>query len=382
MIRKLITGSAAALLLAGIAAAPAIAGPQHNLRRDPPTGTVPRETDVVGVGADTDQSLVDQFGHDYNAAHAGASSLLYSWDATNPNTGAIGDSIQTKAKCAKIPRPDGASAGITAMDANAKSSDGKVFCIDFARSARGRASTDPPKAKGGIVFVELAKDAITYATQTTTNAPTNLTTSQLAAIYNCVDTNWSQVGGKSAPIHPFLPNPGTSGLAKSFLTIIGVTSPGSCVNESIQQNEGIDPLLKDADAIVPYSIAKFIAQRYHSAKCFNSGCTPVSGKVCKPASGQNLFGCDEHGTLKLNSVNGTAPTTGTSPNVSINRSFSPTFFNTIYDVVRFSSTTKDNIPANLEPFFGASGWACTNSTAKTDIKRYGFLTTTLCGIGF
>jgi ABC-type phosphate transport system substrate-binding protein len=392
-IRKLITGTAAAAVLAVAAATPAVAAaaahatPAGNARpNDPVAGTVPREGDVVGVGADTDEFLLDQFGHDYNASHSGSAHLLYSWDATNPSTGAVEDSIKTKANCSKIPRPDGSSAGITAFDANAKTSDGKAFCIDYARSARGRASTDPPKASGGIVFVALAKDAITYATQSTTNAPANLTTAQLASIYNCVDTNWSQVGGKSAPIHAFLPQTG-SGLRSSFLAIIGVTTPGSCVNSSVQQNQGVDPLLKDPDAVVPYSIAKYIAQRYHSAKCLKSSCAPVSGVECKPTGTKNLFGCDEHGTLILNSVNGTAPTTGTAPNVTINPSLSPTFFNTIYDVVRFSGSTPDNIPSNLEPFFGAAnakvkGWACSNKKATTDIKHYGFLTTPLCGIGF
>lgn len=393
MIRKLITGSAAAAMLAATAATSALAAesahphPVSQARpNDPPGATVPREGDIVGVGADTDEFLLDQFSHDYNASHSGAAHLLYSWDATNPSTGAVGDSIKTKARCSKIPRPDGSSAGITAFDANTKTSDGKDFCIDYARSARGRASTDPPKAAGGIVFVALAKDAITYATQSTTNAPANLTTAQLASIYNCVDTNWSQVGGKSAPIHAFLPQTG-SGLRSSFLAMIGVTSPGSCVNSTVQQNQGVDPLLKDADAIVPYSIAKYIAQRYHSAKCLKPSCAPVSGVECKQTTGKNLFGCDEHGTLKLNSVNGTKPTTGTAPNVTINPSFSATFFNTLYDVVRFSGSTPDNIPSNLEPLFAAAtakvkGWACSNKTATTDIKHYGFLTSPLCGIGF
>jgi ABC-type phosphate transport system substrate-binding protein len=394
MIRKLITGSAAAAVLATVAATPAVAAAtahaapaSHAGPNDPSAGTVPREGDIVGVGADTDEFLLDQFSHDYNASHSTSAHLLYSWDATNPSTGAVGDSIKTKSGCSTIPRPDGSSAGITAFDANAKTSDKKDFCIDYARSARGRSSTDPPKAAGGIVFVELAKDAITYTTQATTNAPGNLTTAQLASIYNCVDTNWSQVGGKSAPIHAFVPNPAESGMAKSFLTMIGVTSPGSCVNQTIQQNEGINSLLKDPDAIVPYSIAKYIAQRYHSAKCLKSSCAPVSGVECKPAAGKNLFGCDEHGTLALNSVNGTVPTTGTAPNVTINPSFSATFFNPIYDVVRFSSSTPDNIPSTLEPLFAAAnakvkGWACSNKKATTDIKHYGFLTTPLCGIGF
>lgn len=339
------------------------------------------ENAIVGVGSDTNQALGDQFSGDYNATLKGTSPAnLYNWDATNPVTGAIGDQITTKTLCSSIARPDGSSAGITAFDANAKTSDGKQFCIDFARSARGRSPSDPPFGPGGIAFVTLAQDAISYATQVTTDAPSNLTTAQLAAIYNCTDTNWSQVGGKNAAIQAFLPQTG-SGLRNSFLAAIGVSSPGACVNSTVQQNEGVNSLLKTPQAIVPYSVGKWISQKFHSAACLNSSCTPDSnGVVCTPTALQNQFGCDLHGTLKLNSINGTAPTVGTGKSTTINPNFSAAFLNTIYDVVRYDSTTSDHIPAYLEPIYGASGWACTNSTAKTDLKNYGFLLSPLCGI--
>jgi ABC-type phosphate transport system substrate-binding protein len=345
----------------------------------------PPETASVGVGADTDEALGDQFSGDYNSTLKSGAAQLYNWDATNPVTGAVGDSIVTKSGCSAVARPDGSSAGITAFDANSKTSDGKDFCIDFARSARGRSPSDPAFGPGGIAFVTLADDAISYATQTTTDAPANLTTSQLAAIYNCTDTNWSQVGGKNAAIEAFLPVTG-SGIRTSFLTAIGVSSPGSCVNSSVQQNEGVDPQLQTPKAIVPYSVAKFISQKFHSASCLNSSCTPNSnGVVCVPAAGLNEFGCNEHGTLKVNSVNGTAPTTGKGKSTTINPNFSAAFLNTIYDVVRYDSTTPDHIPAYLEPLFAAAsaatpGWACSSTTAKTDLKNYGFLLSPLCGV--
>jgi ABC-type phosphate transport system substrate-binding protein len=345
----------------------------------------PAETAAVSVGSDTDESLLDQFSGDYNATLKTGAIQEYSWDATNPVTEAVGDSITTKSGCSALARPDGSSAGITAFDANTKTSDGTQFCIDFARSARGRSSSDPSFGPGGVAFVTLAEDAVTYATQTTTDAPANLTTAQLAAIYNCTDTNWSQVGGKNAAIQAFLPQTG-SGLRSSFLTAIGVSSPGSCVNSSVQQNQGVDPLLKTPQAVVPYSVAKFIAQKFHSAACLNSSCTPNgSGVVCVPTAGLNQFGCNEHGTLKVNSINGTAPTTGTGKATTINPSFSAAFLNTIYDVVRYDSTTPDHIPAYLEPQFGSAsaatpGWDCSAATAKTDLKNYGFLLSPLCGL--
>src|SRR5487761_298472 len=384
MLSKLLAGSAAAATLVALAAGPALA--------DPPTGVTPKATDVVGVGSDTTEYIIDQLSHDYNGSHSGTK--LYSWDATNPTTGAVGDPIVTKAGCASIPRPDGSSAGITALEAN--TADGSGFCIDYARSSRARASTDPPYATGGIAFTALAGDAVTYATRSAasggTNAPANLTQKQLVGIYECTITNWSKVGGKSAPILPFLPQSG-SGTRAFFLTALGggVTpiNPGSCVNSTVQENEGIDPQLNSPNAIAPFSVAKYIAETYHSAACLNSGCTPVSGVVCNPGAGQNLYGCDEHGVLTLDKINNTAPTKpfplpAPPATVTIISKFTLLFQRTVYDVVRYDATTTDHIPAYLEKFFAAStastkGWACSSTKAKTDIKNYGFLPIANCG---
>jgi len=355
--------ASAALLVVGVAGS-ALA--------DPPRGVTPKETDVVGVGSDTSEYLGDQLAYDYNKSHS-TGPRLYSWDATNPATGAVGDNIKAKAGCAAIPRPDGATAGLTAFFANAKTSDHKHFCIDYVRSARGRASTDPAKGAGGVLFVAEAKDAITYATNATSNAPDNLTTAQLNAIYTCTDTTWNQVGGTStATIQAFLPQTG-SGLRSSFLKDIGVSTPGSCVNSSVQQNEGTDSqFASNPNAMVPYSVAKWISQKFHSAKC-----------GVKPTSTQNRFGCDEHGSFVLHSINGTAPTVGTGTLTTINAKYSAKFINPITDVVRWASTS-DNIPRYLDRFFATAtrhGWICGNKQAHKDIVNYGFLPTPFCGTG-
>ncbi|MBV9856489.1 MAG: substrate-binding domain-containing protein [Streptosporangiaceae bacterium] len=336
---------------------------------DPPKGVTPKATDVVGVGSDTIEFLLDQLSVDYNKSHA--TPHLYSWDATNPTTGAVGDKIVTKAGCAKIARPDGSSAGIAALDNNTL--DGKTghFCIDFARSSRGRAATDPKFGPGGISFVALAKDAVTYATRDKahggTDAPANLSTAQLTNIYLCKVTNWKQVGGKNAAIKPFLPQTG-SGTRAFFLKAINVTTPGTCVNSSVQENEGTNPALNSGNVIVPFSTAKFIAEVFHSAKC---------GK--KPTGTQNMFGCDTHGVLGLNNINGTKPTVGTGVNTTPNPAFTPAFVRFVYDVVRWSNTGS-HIPPYEQGFFGRGGYFCSNPTAEKDIRSYGFLITPLCGV--
>jgi ABC-type phosphate transport system substrate-binding protein len=380
ILTRLVTGAAVAAAAVAMAAVPALA--------DPPTGVSPRAVDVVGVGSDTIQNVLDQFSHDYNATHAGTK--LYSWDATNPKTGAIADNILLKRGCTVVKRPNGSSAGVTALGANLGGSTAGHPCVDFARSSRDRSATDPPFAPGGIAFVTLAGDAVTYSTHAVTNAPANLTTADLTLIYECRVTNWRQVGGRNAPIKPFIPQTG-SGTRSFFLKAIGVTSPGTCVSDvpttavpsgTLEENEGVNPALNGrnrADVIFPYSIGKWIAQAAHSAKCLNTGCTPVGGVVCRPGRGQNLFGCDVHGTMVLRSINRTAPTVGTGRSIKINPGFTSAFVRTLFEVVRYTVGTRDHIPAYLEPFFGARGYVCSTAAAKADLLNYGFIVLPTCG---
>jgi len=368
---KLMAGAAAAATVAAVAMAPvAMADPITSKGK----AVLPREKDITGVGSDTIQNLLDQFSLDYNGTVRAAAPHLYSWDATNPKTGALGDLISTKSGCTKIARPNGSSAGIATLAANIKDPKGG-FCEDFGRSSRGRAATDPVKGKGGVLFVALAKDAVTWSTGAHgSNAPQNLKASALTRIYNCSARHWNQVGGKStATITPVLPQ-SASGTRAFFLSAINVTTPGKCVktSDTIEENEGTNKIFRNNKNIVfPFSVGKWIAQGFHSAKC---------GK--KPAKGQNLFGCNKNGVLALRSISGHKPTTGSGKNTTVNPRFAQAFVRTVYDVVRFSTKTRDHIPALLEPIFGTHGFTCTNKTARTDIKNYGFLPTPLCGLGF
>jgi len=377
-LKKLLVIGATAATATAMAVGPALA--------DPPSGVTPKETDVVGVGSDTIQFLLDQFSFDYNKSHS-TGAKLYSWDALNPKTG-LTDNIKLKSGCAAIPRPNGSSAGITTLAIGQKTGDKKAFCADFARSSRPRnTSSDGAKGPGGIVFVTIGKDAVTYATNATTNAPKNLTTAQLTAIYSCHVTNWSQVGGKNAPIKAQLPQT-SSGTRAFFLKAIGldVSGPGGCVGSTAEENEGVNSVLKGPNVIFPFSIGKYIAEKFHSAKCTNAACT--GSPACHPTSTQNKFGCDTHGTMVLRSINGTAPTTGTGTKTVINAHFSAKFVRNVFVVVRWASTT-NNIPKYLQKFFAAktttagvvSGWVCSNATAHQDLINYGFLPTPFCGTG-
>ena len=373
-----------ALALAAACAGPALA--------DPPAGVIPRPADVVGVGSDTIGYLLDQLSHDYSNAHPNAATLLYSWDPADPVTGEIGGPVETKTGCNSIPRPDGSTAGITALEANiVDQSNPNDFCIDYAGASRGPQAGDPGCTAGGICFVPIAGDAVTWAAgapaSSGTDAPASLTRAQLNGIYQCKIRNWAKVGGKNAPIKPFLPDT-SSGTRTFWLTALGggttPIKPGSCVSDDhnlLQDNSGTAPALNSPEAIVPYSVADYIAQVYHDAPCFNSSCT--GSPACKPTAGENLFGCDQHGVLVLGEIGGSEPMLPWPPpappctGCKINQNFKPLFQRLVYAVVRDANTT-DHIPAYLEPFFAAktanpSGFVCTSPTALGDVTAYGFL---------
>ena len=369
-VSKLLVAATAAAALTVLAATPALA--------DPPTGTTPKPTDVVGVGSDTIESLFNQLSVDYNKTHT--SGKLYSFDATPQNS-----TITTKSGSSNctMTRPFGSTAGINQLEQGLMT--GSSPCVDFARSSRDRASTDP----SNISFIDLAGDAVTVATQPGSHAPANLLTHQvLAAIFSCSITKWNQIpgnsGGSSYTIQALAPQ-NQSGTFKFFLGAIGLTALGPCVSTSntvqgaaganaqtLEENEGVDPSLNmnKADVIFPFSTGKWIAEKFHSAKCGTTTQCFQNETNCHPTGSQNKFGCDLHGTMVLNKVDGTAPTVGTGTGTIINKNFTSVLRRIVFEVVAASAGT---IPAQLKSYFGPTGFTCNSSVATKDLKNYGFL---------
>ncbi len=381
-LRKVTAGVAIAAAAVLVAAAPAFADPVNGSGK----AVVPKAYDIVGVGSNTDEGLFDQASIDYNATisaakHTAGTPYFYSWDATVPgSTSTAPTKIKPKAGCASTTRPNGSGAGLKALDANTLDGTTTDYCIDYARSSSGRSSTSPKLGPGGVEYVALAEDAVTYATRDTgatkkvpaTYAPKSLTLAQLKAIFLCTDTNWKQVGGPNEPIKAYLPQTGSGTLA-FWLKTLGITAAGSCVNESLEENQGLSKQFNSPNAIFIYSVADWIAQKYHSA---------AVGK--KPTGSQNKFGSDQVGYLGLNKIDGVSPIT-TAKVPTINKGFKATgFTRTIYDIVRYATATPDHIPAYLEPLFAAKtaavpGWFCTSPTAAALLQDYGFLTISTCG---
>ncbi|MFB7911435.1 MULTISPECIES: PstS family phosphate ABC transporter substrate-binding protein [unclassified Kitasatospora] len=325
---KLLTVAALATSLVTVASGSALADP---------TGT-PAAQDIVGVGSDTTQAVLNQFSTDYNAYLGAGSTLphLYSWDATGSSP------ITTKTGATSIARPNGSGAGISALKNNTSAT------VDFARSSRGPQSTDP----NTFDFVAYATDAVAWAAPNNGDAPANLTTQNLKDIYNCNITTWDQIDPSlpSNTIKPYLPQ-ANSGTRSFFLSVLGISTIKPCVTEGVQENEGSDTNLSDPDALVPYSVAHYIGQVYY-------------GKGS---------GSDVQGPLTIRSIDNTAPVDTT--NKVINGDFAATSYaRTVYNVVRDADwKATDAHGTALRSIFGTTGWVCTNATAKADLKSFGFL---------
>ncbi|MFG2845689.1 PstS family phosphate ABC transporter substrate-binding protein [Kitasatospora sp. NPDC048296] len=307
----------------------------------------PQAQDLVGVGAQTSQGLLNQLAIDYNASLGTGSTAphLYSWDATGTSP------ITTKTGATTILRPDGAGAGVRALAGNAGAT------VDFARSDRAPLPTDPH----GLDFVPLARDAVTWSAQVNGNAPTQLTVDQLAAIYRCEITNWSWIDPSlpDATIKPFLPQV-NSGTRAFFLAAIGVTAPGQCVTTGPEENQGTDSGLGDPDVVFPYSVGHYLGQTVggHSTQGDAPGSLSLRSIV--------------YGTVTL------APVSNNRINVDLANS---AFGRVIYDVVRDGEWSANDAHGQaLQAIFGPDGWICNDPVAAADIQSYGYLTTPACGV--
>ncbi len=400
IMRSLIAVSAVAVATTALAVAPAMADPVNSHYK----AVKPNPWDIVAVGSETTTYLVDQLAHNYDATlkkSTPSTPFLYSWDAVPPNNPLDTTStITPKTGCPTTARPDGSSAGISAVAGNTDGSvkwtyhyttgkgkhkkkhteKGTSPCFNFARSSRAREATDPAFSPGGISFVALAEDAITYATTSNSNAPADLTTADLTNIFNCTYTQWNQIpgnsSGSSATIDPILPQAG-SGTLSTWVADLGLGSSSEPTCSTITQpnapeeNEGTSPdFLVDGspnpNVIYPFSIGSYVSQEFHSPACGS-----------KPTGSENHFGCDETGVLNLRSINGTAPTTGSGTGTTINPGFSGNFFRILYDVVPYASNAS-HIPSEYAKFLGPKGYFCQTAQQKV-LRDYGYEPTAICG---
>ncbi len=400
IIRSLVAvGAAAAAATAVAVAAPgAMAEPILHGKQ-----VTPAAYDIVGVGSDTTQYVVDQLSVNYNATVKKVSPTdpyFFSWDAVPPaHPLDTTEKVVLKAGCGKEERPDGSGAGIDALTeyGSVKYKGVTYPCVNFARSSRPRNSSETP-GPGGVVFVTFASDAVTYATAKKTNVPDNLSLPQLAEIFGCsipagngyaagtwgalLGSKVTHAVGVQSP-NPVVPQAGSGTLSFWMETALGLTSTseptcGTAKNDKTvgsepEENEGIWPGFKtdEANLLYPFSVGSYVAQAYHSKK--------LCGLTAKPGKGQNEFGCDETGVLFLNGISGVAPTTKLRGIPAINPKWNGTKFHRfLYNVVPYYAGTADHVSPELAKFFGKSGYFC-KSANKAVLEAYGFEPTLACG---
>jgi ABC-type phosphate transport system substrate-binding protein len=365
---------------AGVAVAAPAAPARTAAPADPPAHVAPQSYDVVGVGSNTTEYVLDQMSVNYNATvgtkHSATDPYFYSWDALPAGVDVAPTpdpyKITPKAGCASVGRPNGSGAGLTALDQN--TFDGKTghYCIDFARSSSGRSASAPKLGSGGVEYVAFAKDAVTWAVRAPkhggSNAPSSLTLAQLKGIFTCKTTNWNKVGGKNGQIKVYLPQAG-SGTLSFWEKVMGITTVGGCVSQAPEENEGTYAGFNNPNAIFIFSIGSYLAQEYRSMAC--------TAKA--PAKGQNMFGCNKIGVLSLQKISGVSPVTTSTSAAVTNPKFPAQFYRTLYNILRYTTQTTDHIYQRLEPFFSKTGYLCTNKTAKANIQAYGFIVTPACG---
>ncbi|WP_035699214.1 substrate-binding domain-containing protein, partial [Glycomyces tenuis] len=90
-----------------------------------------------------------------------------------------------------------------------------------------------------------------------TNAPLDLTTAEMIAIYTCDATQWSDLRSElpAETINPLAPQDG-SGTRQAFLDSLQLDTFGSCVDDTVQEHDAL-PVDGDPNAIAPFSVGRF-----------------------------------------------------------------------------------------------------------------------------
>ena len=354
-------GLSCAALIASSAVIPAHA--------DPASGTYGT---LVGLGSDTTQSVLNGLSTDipgnliasYDATGASATVITRSSGATVPRangSGAGRDLLRTA--IGQSPNVSGTTFGGTAYSVETKDVAGG---LDFARSSSGPTTT---VADGVLTYIPFAKDAVSYATSANSYIPSNLTQTQLTNIYTgqvkwvspTGDLAATQVNNTYVRITTFLPQSG-SGTRSFWISKVGLTEGTITTNNQadasldtaldfagnkVQENDGTalssGTVDQNRGAIVPFSASQWVSQA--------NGAQPDV----------------RHGAV-VNSIEGTAPTTGSGTSYVLNSSFTSLFSRLVYNIVATRDAEDDSSDV-AKAFVGTSSLVC---SATSTITRYGF----------
>ena len=262
-VRSIVTGLATTAVVAS--SATLVAGAAHADPGNTPGGTawVPDAGDLVGVGSDTTENLMDFLADGGDATHTsgfnGYNHGLTASDVRLASFDTVGSAtIVLRNGTSAITRPVGSGAGKALLYGAGNNPD-----VTFARSSSALNATE---VSNNLEAFPYALDSLKMAVAgTTTNAPASLSGAQILGIYKGDFTTWNQVGGSSsATIKPYVPQSG-SGTYTFFLAQLQALNSGNPVTlggsvdntmhentDEIFQGGAADP----ANAIAPFSVAK------------------------------------------------------------------------------------------------------------------------------
>ena len=325
------------------------------------TSAAPRTGDVVGVGSDTLQNAANFLFDSAPGVAGGYNNIgnnhrVYSFDATGDANGrAVYDgtcgtvikpsatglapfcdstNLQTpnllpatsilRAGTNPVTNPNGSGAGAAALVADGVGGAGyqglSLGSLQFARMSRLPNSTEIASCTaaspcGGLHVYQAATDALTIVHSSGTyDGPAGLSATELANIYDCTYTKWSDIPGNSsgstATIHALIPQSG-SGTRNFFLADLVAAKPSfvlgtTCGIRTVEEHDptGVYGDPKPADAIEPFSSGKLAL--INSGYFTNAGYANASGFNAYSASPNNA----------LTALSGAAPDAATSYNVS------------------------------------------------------------------
>lgn len=220
----------------------------------------PGSADIVGVGSDTIEFVMQDLANQYNAGAPAA--RLVSWNATGP----AGESWSPRAGVAPgtYQRPNGSGAGKKALYGVTE-----IPSVNYARSS---AALDATESSNSLQSFPFAVDGLELAVSgdVPSRAPASISAADIVKIYNGTYKHWNEVPGgtSTAAIHPFIPQSG-SGTRKFFESQLTAIRGGAAWSSSdygaaagdypgVQETQEHDPtsIHGDASAVAPFSTAR------------------------------------------------------------------------------------------------------------------------------
>ena len=230
--------------------------------------------DLVGVGSDTTENLVNGLGT--------VVTNIGSYDATGTAT------IQTRSGGAFFARPKGSGNGQKALSASINQSGTRTWPatggvnitgqVDFARSSSGISSA---LVGTDLTFIPFAKDTVSYAVSAASDFPRDIAMGSSAQdalspapftlrnIYRGTVTSYVDNALSSVTIRPLLPQTG-SGTRTFWIAALGMTDTtiaaggvATDLGNTVEEHDGT--FVTMPGDLVPFSVSQFIQQGNHAA---------------------------------------------------------------------------------------------------------------------